>query len=146
MTTAFQGNAFQSNAFQIEGGVLTAGAFTLDTSPGAYIVTGFQIAFSLEGGATGGWPIYYPRKLQRERETAKLLELERQAKEAERHLILAKSRQAKEKERLRLQKIVARQIEQENLLAALTTELVAEMAAMEASEDDEFIPQFLLEM
>lgn len=143
MTTAFQPNAFQPNAFQVAGGVATADfeatiGFTQDSDS-------HTITAEFPAEAVGGWPIAYglsKLRQQKKREEARLRQLEEEAEEANRRIAQVKNDDAKQKAKDRLQKVIARQLEQERILELLTAEIAREMR----EEEDDAIAQILMAM
>lgn len=60
MSTAFQPDAYQGTGFQIAGGLTTSDVEI--TIGGSQEGDSGQIAFDIAADATGGWPIYWPRR------------------------------------------------------------------------------------
>lgn len=141
--SAFQPTAFQSDGFQQYGGVTTGDfeatiGFTQDGDS-------HTITAEFPAEAVGGWPIAYgltKLRQQKKREEARLRQLEEEAEEANRRVSQVKNDDAKQKAKDRLQKVIARQLEQERLLELLTAEIAREMR----EEEDDAIAQILMAM
>ena len=63
MSTAFQPNAFQGTGFQIAGGLTTTDVEL--TVNGTQEGDSGSFSLDIAADATGGWPIYYPRRKKR---------------------------------------------------------------------------------
>lgn len=60
MSTAFQPNAFQGTGFQIAGGLTTSDVNI--TIGGSQEGDSGRITLDIAADATGGWPVYWPRR------------------------------------------------------------------------------------